>query len=270
MDEATSSRCDFCRLAGGGNSFRGGVEGGQEGERSPRTLEGAARASAGGAAATRPLVQPSLSACWLRCHHGTLPRPRSRGPGRPFGPWPAGWAWAQPRQPPGITPRPRPPGPPGPPEPPPGWQPPGWTSALTRVPVHSRVCDAHKGHGGAESVPLKFCPNAMVASHPLVHIPWRSSQGLGWAGSSPLIPEIVGVTVTPSHPHALARQAHRDDPDRSNPGPGAPHSEPCPRGAGQEPRGPQGSHSLSSAQGCRERPSVPWRPWSLIGPDGAA
>lgn len=196
-----------------------------------------------------------------------FPRPRSRGPGRPFGPWPAGWAWAQPHQPPGITPRPRPP---GAPEPPPGWQPPGWTSALTRVPVHSRVCDAHTGHKGAGSVPLKFCPNAMVASHLLVHFPWRSSQGLGWAGSSPLIPEIVGVTVTPSHPHALARQAHRDDPDRSNPEPGGPHGEPRPRGAAQEPRGPRGSHTLSSARGCRERPSVPWRPWSLTGPDGAA
>lgn len=193
-----------------------------------------------------------------------FPRPRSRGPGRPFGPWPAWWARAQAPQPPGITPRPRPP---GPAEPHPGWQPPGWTSALTRVPVPSRVCDAHTGHRGAGSVPLKFCPNAMVTSHLLVHIPWRSSQGLGRAGSSLLIPEIVGLTVTPSHPHALARQAHHDDPDRSNPGPGAPHGEPRPRGAAQEPRGP---HTLSPAWGCREQPSIQWRPWSFIDPDGAA
>ena len=31
---------------------------------------------------------------------------------------------------------------------------------------------------GAGSVPLQFCPKAVVASHLLVHIPWRSSQGL--------------------------------------------------------------------------------------------
>ena len=50
---------------------------------SPRTLERDARAGAGGAAATWPLVQPSLSACWLRCHHGTLPPPQEQGPRTP-------------------------------------------------------------------------------------------------------------------------------------------------------------------------------------------
>lgn len=46
---------------------------------SPRTLERAARVCAGGAAASWPLVQPSLSACWLRCHHGTLLPPQEQG-----------------------------------------------------------------------------------------------------------------------------------------------------------------------------------------------
>ena len=150
-------------------------------------------------AATRPLA-PAESLCLVASvsssSHSSCPAPEAGGPDTHLDPGLQGGPGHSPPQPPGIAPhlaeasRPS--------RAPSRMAPPGWTSALTRVPVPSQVCDARDT--GAGSVPLQFCPEATVAS-----TCWSTFSGEvpgAWScgGSGLLGPEILDVTVTPQSP----------------------------------------------------------------------
>lgn len=175
---------------------------GGEGRKVRRALgpwKGRASVCAGQAAATQPLA-PAESLCLVASvsssSHSSCPAPEAGGPDTHLDPGLQGGPGHSPPQPPGIAPhlaeasRPS--------RAPSRMAPPGWTSALTRAPVPSQVCDARDT--GAGSVPLQFCPEAMVAS-----TCWSTSPGEvpgAWrcGGSGLLGPEILGVTVTPQSP----------------------------------------------------------------------